>query len=233
VVLSLNLPGYLVSLQRFRHALAQRNACLKEDRPRAQVQAWDAPLVAAGAEVMRARRDWVVTHTCPFSTCHELVTNGQPAELVYQPDVPLQGADSLDELGDAYRAALEATCGQERRLRVTLAGPQRDDLSLRVREGDDWLDLRRFGSGGQRRTAALALRIVESQTIRKARGRRPLVLMDDVFAELDPGRSERVLDLIEREETGQVILTAPKESDVRLRRENLPRWSIRDGRIFT
>jgi DNA replication and repair protein RecF len=233
VVLSLNLPGYLVSLQRFRHSLAQRNACLKEDRPRAQVQAWDAPLVAAGAEVMRARRDWVLAHTCSFSTCHERVTNGQAAELVYQPDVPLQGTDSLDDLCSAYRSTLDATSGQERRLRVTVAGPQRDDLSIRVREGDDWLDLRRFGSGGQRRTAALALRIVESQTIRKARGRRPLVLMDDVFAELDPGRSERVLDLIEQEETGQVILTAPKESDVRLRRDNLPRWSIRDGRIFT
>jgi DNA replication and repair protein RecF len=182
---------------------------------------------------MRARRAWVAEHSRAFSSCHEVVAEGQAAELAYQADVPLQGADSLDEIADAYRAALDASAGQERRFRVTMTGPQRDDLSVRILEADGWLDLRRFGSGGQRRTAALCFRIVESQTIRAARGRRPLVLLDDVFAELDPARSERVLNLIEREETGQVILTAPKESDVRLRRDSLPRWCIRGGRIFT
>jgi DNA replication and repair protein RecF len=231
VVLSLNVPGYLGALQRFRHSLAQRNASLKEDRPRAEVQAWDGSLTAAGAEVMHARRGWVTEQSAAFSGCHEAVTGGQQAELSYQPDVPLEGAATVADMTEAYRTALDATANQERRLRVTLAGPHRDDVSVRIREGDDWLDLRRFGSGGQRRTAALALRIVESQTIRAARGRTPLVLLDDVFAELDPTRSERVLDLLEREETGQVILTAPKEGDVRLHRDRLPRWSIRSGRI--
>ena len=58
-----------------------------------------------------------------------------------------------------------------------------------------------------------------------------MVLLDDVFAELDAPRSERMLALIEREETGQVILTAPKESEIRVRRESLPRWRIECGRI--
>jgi DNA replication and repair protein RecF len=53
--------------------------------------------------------------------------------------------------------------------------------------------------------------------------------MDDIFAELDPGRSERILSLMEKEETGQVLLTVPKESDIRLRRDSLPRWRIRSG----
>ncbi len=55
--------------------------------------------------------------------------------------------------------------------------------------------------------------------------------MDDVFAELDQGRSERIMDLIDGGRAGQVILTAPKESDIRLRRDVLPRWSIDAGRI--
>ncbi len=55
--------------------------------------------------------------------------------------------------------------------------------------------------------------------------------MDDVFAELDPGRSERVMALMEEEETGQVFLTVPKESDIRLRRDSLPRWTIREGML--
>ena len=53
----------------------------------------------------------------------------------------------------------------------------------------------------------------------------------EVFAELDAPRSERVLELMEREETGQVVLTAPKESDVRIRKDTLPRWHIRAGRV--
>jgi DNA replication and repair protein RecF len=67
--------------------------------------------------------------------------------------------------------------------------------------------------------------------VREVREQEPIILLDDVFAELDPGRSERVLALMEREETGQVVLTAPKDGDVRIRRERLPRWRIRDGRI--
>ena len=94
-----------------------------------------------------------------------------------------------------------------------------------------WRGVREFGSGGQKRAAALSLRLVEAATIRKMRGREPLVLMDDVFAELDAARSERLLALIEREETGQVILTVPKEGDIRVRKDSLPRWTIEGGRI--
>ena len=83
------------------------------------------------------------------------------------------------------------------------------------------------------RTAALALRLVEAQTIRDRRSRKPLILLDDVFAELDGGRSERILELMDTDETGQVVLTAPKDADVRLRSDRLPRWRIRAGEICT
>jgi DNA replication and repair protein RecF len=127
--------------------------------------------------------------------------------------------------------ALQEARDREIRLGSTVVGPQRDDLFLTVVEGDSGRDLREFGSGGQRRTAALALRLVEAATVREARGQEPIILMDDVFAELDPGRSERILALMEKEETGQVLLTVPKESDIRLRRETLPRWRIVNGSL--
>jgi DNA replication and repair protein RecF len=95
------------------------------------------------------------------------------------------------------------------------------------------LELRDYGSGGQRRTAALALRLVEAATIRDQRGAMPLVLVDDAFAELDEGRSERVLELLESTDAGQVVLTAPKESDVRFRRHTLARWRIAAGQVTT
>jgi DNA replication and repair protein RecF len=58
-----------------------------------------------------------------------------------------------------------------------------------------------------------------------------LILLDDVFAELDAGRSERVLEVMEGEDVGQVLLTAPRAADVRIRRDTLPRWRIDAGRI--
>ena len=232
IVLSLNVPGYLPSLQRFRHALAQRNASLKDGRPQAQVDAWNGPLTDAGAQVMRARRAWALEYDSPFSSCHESVAGGQRAQLEYEPSVQIAGADSVEDLARAYVEALAGSGQRERRFGATVVGPHRDELSVQIEEGDGWLDVRRFGSGGQRRTAAFALRIVEAQTIRTARGRDPLVLLDDLFAELDGPRSERVLEFIERQESGQVILTAPKESDVRFRSDSLPRWCIRDGKLF-
>ena len=149
----------------------------------------------------------------------------------YQPGVRTSGARDRDGIAEAFREALQEARERELRLGSTVVGPQRDDVLLTVEEEGSHRDLREFGSGGQRRTAALALRLVEAATIREARKQEPIVLLDDVFAELDPGRSERILKLMEEEETGQVVLTAPKESDIRLRRDSLPRWRIRAGAI--
>jgi DNA replication and repair protein RecF len=94
-------------------------------------------------------------------------------------------------------------------------------------------ELREFGSGGQRRTAALALRLLEAATIRSRQGKEPILLLDDIFAELDEDRSRRILQLLDGLAAGQVLLTAPKESDIRFRESTLPRWSIENGEIET
>ena len=143
----------------------------------------------------------------------------------------MEGAPSIEDVREAFAEALAASSGRERRLKTTVVGPHRDDVRLQL--GEDGVDLRDFGSGGQRRTAALALRLVEASTIRERRALKPLILLDDMFAELDGGRSERVLDVMRGEETGQVLLTAPKSEDVRLRGDVLPRWRIRAGKIET
>jgi DNA replication and repair protein RecF len=145
--------------------------------------------------------------------------------------VPLEGRVSEEDVAAVYRQALESSWERDVRARSTVVGPHRDDLEVVLEGSRGPLDARNFGSGGQWRTAALALRLVEASTIRDRRGRSPLVLVDDVFAELDEGRSERALELLEREEMGQVILTAPKSSDVRFRGDTLPRWRIAAGRI--
>jgi DNA replication and repair protein RecF len=71
--------------------------------------------------------------------------------------------------------------------------------------------------------------MLEAESRRISTGWDPLILLDDVFAELDPGRSRRILDWIEEQAGGQVILTVPKAADVEVRGAVLPRWTIRDG----
>lgn len=230
MVLSLNAQGYLPALQEYRHVLSQRNAALREEQPPELVTLWDESLVSAGARVMAGRAHWVEHWGPCFTSLYEQVSGGQTAVQTYRPSVGLDGGSSVEDLAEAFRAALVGARGRERRMGTTVVGPHRDELQLSL-EGDRDLEVREYGSGGQRRTVALALRLVEARTIRHARGVEPIVLLDDVFAELDSGRSERILALMEGEETGQVILTAPKESDVRLRREVLPRWHIAAGQI--
>lgn len=234
IVLSLNEEGYLAALQDYKRVLSRRNAALKDGQSGAAVGAWDPGLVRAGAQVMRARHCWIARQSDAFGAYYARVADEGDARMEYRPNIRFGADASVESIESSFREALTTSCERERRLGSTLVGPHRDDLLLRLdREAAGGLDLREYGSGGQRRTAALALRLVEASTIREARGRRPLILLDDVFAELDAGRSERVLHMMEAEETGQVVLTAPRDDDVRIRKDTLPRWSIVGGRIST
>ena len=233
-LLSLNDRAYLSALQRFRQILAQRNAALRDGAPAAGVRAWDNGLVRAGAVVSLARLRWVQEASPGFRKLYGAVSGGDGARMEYVPGIPgAEGAESEDEIQEAFLASLEGDRERERTRGTTLSGPQRDELRFQHEggEGEGDRDLRAFGSGGQRRTAALALRLLEAEAVRSRRGREPLLLLDDVFAELDEGRSGRVLDLLEEAAVGQVILTAPKEADLRFRRDRLSRWVIRAGRV--
>lgn len=231
IVLSLSEPGYLEALQDFKKILVRRNAALKDDQPSAVVMAWDDGLVRSGAEVIFARRAWIEGRCEAFRDYYATVSGDLGARIAYRSRVSLEGATAKEDVAGEYRDALADSYERERRQGTTVVGPHRDEMRIRLEDGDDELDLRDYGSGGQRRTAALALRLVEARTIREVRGQEPIILLDDVFAELDGGRSERILHLMEKEEVGQVLLTAPKESDVRIRRDALERWSIAAGTV--
>jgi DNA replication and repair protein RecF len=238
IVLSLAVPGYLEALQRYRQTLIHRNALLRQNAAAALVAAWNDGLISAGSRVVAARAAWVAERRSSFALHSAAISGGTEARLDYDPSVRgwiEAGTDtavpSTSEAADAFAAELERSAEREQRRGMTVVGPHRDDLRIAVVGAalDNWLDLRTYGSGGQQRTAAVALRMTEADTIRDTRERDPVILLDDVFAELDPGRTKRILEWVEREEGGQVILTAPKPSDFELRGGSLPEWRIRNG----
>ncbi len=237
IVLSLTEPGYLHALQRYRQVLARRNALLRRGTPAVVVAAWDEGLVEWGSRVIAARIRWVAEHDASFRRHVGHIASGSAAVLEYDGTVrtgavagePLRP----EEVAAEFARELERVREREERRGMTVAGPHRDDLRIRAPggAGTAWVDLRVFGSGGQQRTAAVALRMVEAESLTQAFGSDPIILLDDVFAELDPGRSRRILEWVEQEEGGQVILTAPKAGDFEVRGGSLASWTIRGGEV--
>ena len=91
----------------------------------------------------------------------------------------------------------------------------------------------RSGSAGQQRTAAIALRLLEGETLRERLGAAPVHLLDDPFAELDVRRSARILELLAEHGMGQTMLTVPRESDIPPALTQLTRWTITRGIMCT
>jgi DNA replication and repair protein RecF len=245
IVLSLVEPGYLEALQEYRSILSQRNEALKDRAPPELLEAWTEGLVEAGARVMAARAGWIGERVEDFWCYHEEIAGGQAGTMEYEPSAgwpeaaeagePDAGAGAAATAwAERFRRALEAAADRERERGVTVVGPHRDEVAFRAQvAGEEARDLRTYGSGGQQRTASLALRLVEADSLRDRLGREPVYLLDDVFAELDEERSGRLMRLLDEGRTGQAIVTTPKAGDLRLRGGGLREWRIRDGRVET
>lgn len=235
VVLALTSRPYLAALQRYRTALGHRNAALRAGglvANDARVTIWEAPLARQGALLWTERRAWIESHAARFATlCTAIGERGTPAlahVTTLAADASVLDRDAA--LGAAESAMLEQfdrrRAGEVAR-GMTLVGPHRDDLMLTL----DGRELRTYGSAGQQRTAAIALRLLEAATLRYHAGSEPVVLLDDPFAELDARRSGRILDLLNSEGRGQTMLAVPRATDIPPGLTRLERWRIEDGRL--
>lgn len=224
ILLALASRPYLAALQTYRGALIRRNAALRDvartGRADARVSVWDAPLAEAGGVLWRQRCAWVAAVAARYATlCAGIGESGLGA---------LRYASSLDGGADpaaAIAAALEARRALDVRRGMTQAGPHRDDLTLTL----DGRDLRMFGSAGQQRSAAIALRMLEWETLRDACGAAPLLLLDDPFAELDARRAARILALLSDAGIGQTVLAVPRETDIPREFTRLSRTRVEAG----
>ena len=208
--------------QRFNNALKQRNQTLKLVYPRPNVQSRDAEnmkktlavytdqLVAAGTQVMRERRGLVNVLNEQFKPLYSRLAppQGESVSLRYYSSVELEPDDGVQE---AFRQKLAEAQTTEASLRYTTAGPHRDDLGFLL---DEERDLRRFGSQGQKRSAALAFRLALSALSAKRLSDNPLLLLDDALSEMDDERKQRLLKLC-RQQT-QVFITSASSREVEL-----------------
>jgi len=217
-MLALADRAYLVALSRYRAALAQRNSALRQNRPDL-VDAFDAPLAEAGAVVVRHRLRWLDAAGPRFAM--ELGTLGERGAGVLR----YHGPAALAEVA-AWRSALAHARTRDVARGLTTVGPHRDDVVIEV----GGRDVRTYGSTGQQRSAAIALRLVELDTLAEARGIEPVLLLDDVFAELDAERQDRLAERLMQPELRQVFVTAPRPDELPAA-VRLPRWAVAGGKV--
>ena len=189
--------------KRYGQALAQRNALLSRLAAgfgaATELEVWDASLAAAAAPLVSSRAEAIAELSGPFAeTATELGLEG--ASLDYAP----RASGSVE----ALRAGLEERRGQDLRLGRSSWGPHLDELKLSL----GGRPLRRYGSQGQQRSALLALLFAERKALLLARRVTPLLLLDDVMSELDPGRRERLVRRLG--DGGQTLITAADEESL-------------------
>ena len=134
------------------------------------------------------------------------------------------GRPELVETG-AWNDAFTRSLATDRARGITTIGPHRDDVVLAI----DGQPLRVYGSTGQLRSAAIALKLLELGTLRERRGMEPALLLDDVFAELDGERQRRLATRLMRDGQRQLFVTAPRSDELPGQLE-LPRWEMNGGR---
>jgi len=226
LVLALTDRKYLHALQHYRANLARRNAALRNATRRgasdAEVSVWEPALAEHGSRLIETRARWVASSAPEFARLSEEIGENGEAQIRY-----VSPFAESEARYDVLLAAFEEKRALDMRRGLTHVGPHRDDLELTL----DGRDLRLFGSAGQQRTAAIALRMLEAATLRDHAGAKPVLLLDDPFAELDIRRAARILLMLEKRGLGQTILVVPRESDIPPGLMRLDRLLMRNGTI--
>jgi DNA replication and repair protein RecF len=217
-LLSLADRDYLRALARYRAALAQRNSALRQGRPEL-AWAFDRPLAASGAVIVATRERWARHAGGRFAAEFDCIGESGGATLRYR------GAPELADPG-AWAQVLASARAADCARAASTVGPHRDDLRLEI----GGRPIREFGSTGQQRSAAVALKLLELATLREARETEPALLLDDVFAELDDERRERLAARLVGPDDRQVFLTAPRVQELP-RGLQLEVWRVTDGRV--
>lgn len=209
---------YVQSLSNYHHVLMQRNKLLKEIsyRPdlRKTLDVWDAQLVRYAGPVIRMREQFADQLNDLVKEIHSDLSGGKEfLSVEYDRNVSV----------DQFQKALEENREKDLILKTTGEGPHRDDLIIRI----DGIDVRKFGSQGQQRTAALSLKLAEIELMKRASGDVPVLLLDDVLSELDKYRQHFLLERIDQIQT---LITCTGVEDFTANQFTIDRlFSVKNG----
>ena len=179
---------YLNNLSNYNRIINQRNSLLKDIYGQKNLletlDIWDMQLAAYGTKILDRRKKFIEQVNKIISDIHyKLTGNKEHISISYEES---NGNMTLEQCMKKYRE-------RDLRMKSTTVGPHRDDICFTTDKG---IDVRRFGSQGQQRTAALALKMSEIELVKQVTGDTPVLLLDDVLSELDKHRQNYLLDSI-------------------------------------
>jgi DNA replication and repair protein RecF len=193
-------PEYRPALRAYEKALKQRNFLLKRDAVPAwpEIDAYTAVLAPHSETLLRLRASLLEKLSPHAAAAHHAIRAGDAVSVTANSDLSTVPPAMTENLSltfqpggdpDHLAAQLHARRADEARRRVTLHGPHRDDFLIAL----DGMPAATFASEGQQRTIALALKLAQATLLHEARGQAPILLLDDIFGELDPGRRNALL----------------------------------------
>lgn len=221
-------PGHGRALATYGRALAQRNSLLRAIREgtagRDQLPYWDGLLVDEGGAVVAGRMAALADLGEPLAAAHAEIAPGEGRlAMAYVTNAQAEASESPAE---AIRRRLAETADKELWNGATLVGPHRDDIVFRL----DDRPLAAFASRGQQRTAILALKLAEVHLLTSPDGEPPLLLLDDVFSELDPLRRAHLVRRIQALPQAFITTTALADLDPELVAASTG-WRVTPGRV--
>jgi DNA replication and repair protein RecF len=220
LLLAQTQPAYLPLLQRYMHTVRARNALLKQrSLDENALDSFSEELVKLGNGIIRARRELVPKFSPLARLAYRRISNdAEELRIEYQPGVK----------GD-FAVELAQSRARERTFRATVVGPHRDDLQL-LQNGKS---AAQFGSEGQKRTLAIALKMAQAEFLAGIHGAPPILLIDDVMGELDVKRRSGLLPLLDhaRRTTGQVFMTCTEANWPSELGKDLQQWEVQTGTL--
>lgn len=183
---------YLYNLTNYNKTLDQRNKLLKDmiDKPslKETLDSWDEQLIKYGTEIIKRRKQFIDDLNEVIFLIHKKLSgNKEELTINYEPDV--------NEVN--YVNALKEARKKDERFLTTSIGPHRDDMAFLIKN----VDLRKYGSQGQQRTAALSLKLSEIELVKSIIKDEPVLLLDDVLSELDKNRQNQLLNSLSKTQT--------------------------------
>jgi len=220
LLLSQTYPAYLSLLQRYAQALRSRNALLKQPvGDPVALEGFSHELVNAGEELIRLRCELVPKFSPLAQQAHrQISSDAEQLRLLYSPNVK----------GD-FAVELAQSRNRERTCRSTVLGPHRDEVELLLNDKS----AAQFGSEGQKRTLAIALKMAQAEYLTALHGAPPVLLIDDIMGELDIRRRSGLMPLLQRahQAHGQVFMTSTEQNWPEELGREVQTWTVCDGMV--
>jgi DNA replication and repair protein RecF len=225
---------YFQDLQSYTRALKQKNSLLREHRRtglnvRDDIRLWSREMLQHAAPIIGKRFEFLRESTPLTDEAHGAFTGSTGAlELQYQTQVTkAKNSPDIDELYKEIEGVFDYIWESEIKRGRCLAGPHLDDFSVAL----DGVDLRIFGSRGETRSAAIALKLAQSELVRLRSGTYPILFFDDIFSELDSSRSSRLQEITSP--AHQVFIATARDDDIRQwQPEIFAHWVVSEGNLI-